>query len=57
MLSQERAGGRGRMPSAIIDRFDELPRIKGPKLPRFKDGHYRRIEYLELLGRSDGEEQ
>jgi len=33
-----------------------LPRIGGPKLRRFKDGHYERIEYLELLGRSDDEE-
>jgi hypothetical protein len=41
------------MSTATIDKFDELPRIKGPKLRRFKDGHYKRIEYLELLGRSD----
>ena len=45
------------MSTATIDQFDELPRIKGPKLRRFKDGHYKRIEYLELLGRSDDEEQ
>jgi hypothetical protein len=40
-----------------IDRFDELPRIKGPKLHRFKNGHYKKIDYLELLGRSDDDEQ
>ncbi|KAK5200961.1 hypothetical protein LTR47_012123, partial [Exophiala xenobiotica] len=45
------------MSTALIDEFDELPRIKGPKLRRFKDGHYKRIEYLELLGRSDDERQ
>ncbi|KAF2175811.1 hypothetical protein K469DRAFT_763366 [Zopfia rhizophila CBS 207.26] len=45
------------MSTAAIDQFDELLRIKGPKLRRFKDGHYKRIEYLELLGRSDDEEQ
>jgi hypothetical protein len=45
------------MPTAAIDQFDELPRIKGPKLRRFKDGRYKRIEYLELLGTSDDEEQ
>ena len=39
--------------TTAIDRFHELPRVKGPKLPRFKDGHYERIEYLELLSRSD----
>ncbi|KAF2179630.1 hypothetical protein K469DRAFT_693878 [Zopfia rhizophila CBS 207.26] len=45
------------MSTAAIDQFDELPRIRGTKLRRFKDGHYKRIEYLELLGRSDDEEQ
>lgn len=44
------------MPNATIDQFDELLRIKGPKLPRFKDGHSKRIEYL-VLHRSDKEEQ
>ncbi|KAL9106676.1 MAG: hypothetical protein Q9227_008328 [Pyrenula ochraceoflavens] len=45
------------MSTAAIDQFDELPRIKGPKLGRFKNGQYKRIEYLELLGRSDKEER
>ncbi|KAJ9493829.1 hypothetical protein H2202_010684 [Exophiala xenobiotica] len=45
------------MSTASIDQFDELPRIKGPKLRRFKDGHYKRIEYLELLSRSNDEGQ
>jgi hypothetical protein len=40
------------MSTAIIDQFDELPRIKGPKLRRFRE-----FEYLELLSRSDDEEQ
>ena len=44
------------MPTATIDQFDELPRIRGPKLRRFKDGHHGEIEYLELLGKSDDEE-
>ena len=45
------------MSTAIIDRFDEMPRIKGPKLPRFKDGHYKTIEYLQLLGGSNDADQ
>lgn len=45
------------MTTAIIDQFDELPRIKGPKLRRFKEGHYKKIEYLELLSKFDDEEQ
>ena len=45
------------MSTAAIDLFDELPTIKGPKLRRFKDSFYKRIEYLELLGRSNDEEQ
>jgi len=45
------------MSTATIDQFDELPRIKGPKLRRFKDGYYKRIEYIEQLGKSDDEEQ
>lgn len=44
------------MSTAAIDLFNELPMIKGPKLRRFKDGHYEKIEYLELLGISDDEE-
>ena len=44
------------MSTAAVDQFDELPRIKGPKLRRFKDGHYGEIEYLKLL-RSNDEEQ
>jgi kinetochore complex Sim4 subunit Fta2 len=44
------------MSTAAIDQFDELPRINGPKLRRFRDSH-KRIEYLELLGRSDDEDQ
>ncbi|KAK5214994.1 hypothetical protein LTR72_011917 [Exophiala xenobiotica] len=45
------------MSTALIDQFDELPRIKGPKLQHFKDSHHKRIEYLELLRRSDDEGQ
>jgi hypothetical protein len=45
------------MSTAAIDQFDELPRIKGPKVPRFRDGRYKKIEYIELLGRSDGKDQ
>ena len=45
------------MSTAAIDQFNELPRIKGPKLRRFKDGHYKSVEYLELLHRPDDEEQ
>lgn len=45
------------MSTAVIDQFDELPRIQGPKLRRFKDGHYESIEYLEVLGRSDHMDQ
>jgi Kinetochore Sim4 complex subunit FTA2 len=44
------------MSTAAIDQFCDLPRIKGPKLSRFKDGNYHKIEYLELLG-TDGEGQ
>lgn len=39
------------MSIAPIDRFDELPRVNGPK-PRFKYDH-RGIEYLDLLARED----
>ncbi|KAJ9493583.1 hypothetical protein H2202_010931 [Exophiala xenobiotica] len=45
------------MSTTLLDQFDELPRIKGPKLRRFNDGHYKRIEYLVLLGRSNDEGQ
>jgi Kinetochore Sim4 complex subunit FTA2 len=38
------------MSVAAVDQYDLLPQIKGPKLRRFRDGRYNRIEYLELLG-------
>jgi len=41
------------MPQAAIDEYDFVPNIEGPKLHRFKQGRYRKIEYLELLGHSD----
>ncbi len=45
------------MSIAPIDLFDELPRVDGPKLGRFNGGNYKRIEYLELLGRSSDQGQ
>jgi hypothetical protein len=43
------------MPACLYCRNREVQ--SDTKLRRFKDGHYKRIEYLELLGRSDDEEQ
>lgn len=45
------------MSTATIDQFDELPRTRGPKLRRFREGHYKKIEYLGLLGGSEDDEQ
>ncbi|KAF2650600.1 hypothetical protein K491DRAFT_761601 [Lophiostoma macrostomum CBS 122681] len=45
------------MASAAVDVFDELPRIEKEKLSRFQNGRYKRIEYIELLGKTDGEDQ
>ncbi len=45
------------MSIAPIDLFDELPRVKGPKLGRFKGRNYKRIEYLELLSGSNDQDQ
>ncbi|KAK0710068.1 kinetochore Sim4 complex subunit FTA2-domain-containing protein [Lasiosphaeria miniovina] len=44
------------MEIAAIDQFDELPRIRGDKLRRFKNGQFKKIDYLELLGRSDDDD-
>lgn len=45
------------MSTAAIDQFDELPRVKGPKLRRFKEGRYKKIEYLELLSGSGDDDE
>ena len=45
------------MSTPAIYRFDELPRIKGPKLRRFEDGQYKKLEYLKLLSRPSDEDQ
>ena len=37
-----------------IEKYDELPQIKGPKLHRFRS--FRRIEYKELLSEVEDEE-
>lgn len=44
------------MAIAAIDRFDALPRVDGPKLPRFKNGRYDSIKYLNLLSEADDEQ-
>jgi hypothetical protein len=41
------------MAKAAINKFSFLPTIDGPKLHRFQNGRYKKIEYLELLGSSD----
>jgi len=45
------------MPTAAIDKFDYLPTVSGPKLGRFRNGRYKKIEFLELLGLSDDAEE
>ena len=45
------------MAEAPINKYDLLPNIEGPKLHRFNDGQYKKIEYLDLLSSSDDSDE
>jgi hypothetical protein len=40
----------------MINKYDQLPNLDGPKCWRFKNGRYRKLQFLELLGDSADED-